>query len=87
MRHYTTDTTTAEPRAESYPAAEEGLAAYADASSGEVWMGHDGGPSLSAPDPTLGNRNRNVMGNWGWWFLTMYLHYKFDIYLFIYLIN
>jgi len=29
----------------------EGLAAYADASSGEVWMGHDGGPSLSAPDP------------------------------------
>ena len=37
------------------PSPEKGLAAYADASSGEVWMGHDGGPSLAAPDPSLGN--------------------------------
>ena len=30
------------------------MAAYADDTSGEVWMGHEGGPSLVAPDPSLG---------------------------------
>ena len=66
MKAYTTQHVSHVP-AESYPP-EEGLAAYADASSGEVWMGHDGGPSLSAPDTSLGNRGRNVMGKWGWGF-------------------